>query len=268
MTRISEKFKRLKSLHQKALITYVTAGDPTLAFTEKLIYELERSGADIIELGVPFSDPLADGPTIQASHMRALKNDVSVASVIELVKKVRAKTNIPIILMLSFNLVFHYGTQKFVSDSLDAGVDGVIPPDLSHDEATSFVNEAKGLDTIFLVAPTSTDERIQDIVKDSTGFVYLVSLTGITGEGRGLPEDIKNNVSRIKRYTGKPVAVGFGISTPAQVKEICNLADGAIVGSAIVKVIEQNIGKVGALRKVGTFVEKLKSGTVCQKSPV
>lgn len=261
-SRISSKFEELKAKRQKALITYITVGDPSLPVTEKLIYELERSGADIIELGVPFSDPLADGPAIQASHARALKNGVSVQDVLKLVKKVRKKVGAPLVLMLSYNLILRYGIERFVSDSLRAGVDGLIPPDLSHDEASEILKKAKGLDTIFLVAPTSTDERIRDIARDSSGFIYLVSVAGITGERKVLPDDIENNISRIKKYSNKPVAVGFGISTAAQVREVCKVADGAIVGSAIVKVIEGSRGKSGLAGKVGKFVGKLKSAAI------
>jgi tryptophan synthase alpha chain len=262
MSRISEKFAELKKKRQKALITYITAGDPSLAVTEKLVFELERSGADIIELGVPFSDPLADGPVIQASHVRALKRDVSTEQVLALVKKVRAKSEVPIVLMISYNLIARYGIDKFFADSKIAGVDGVIPPDLSLEEAGELRKKAGGIDTIFLISPASDDERVSQISQAASGFIYLVSLTGVTGARKALPVDVKDNVARIRKFTDKPVAVGFGVSSPAQVKKISGLADGAIVGSAIVRLIDENKGKKAMLKKVGSFVKKLKSATV------
>ena len=258
-SRISSKFDELKSRGQKALIAYITAGDPNLKATEGLVHALEWGGVDIIELGVPFSDPLADGPTIQASHARALKNDVGLADVLRLVKKMRSKINAPIVLMLSYNLIIKYGMEKFAGDAVRAGVDGIIPPDLSHDEAKELCKLAKGLDTIFLVAPTSTDDRIKEIVADSKGFVYLVSLAGITGERKSLPSDIKDNVARIRKYSKVPVAVGFGISTPAQVREVSGSADGVIVGSAIVKLIEGGSNISSKIKKVEAFVKRLKN---------
>jgi tryptophan synthase alpha chain len=260
MSRITEKFKQLKKLGQKALITYITAGDPSLAVTEKLVHAIEAAGADIIELGVPFSDPLADGPTIQSSHLRALKNDVSLSDVLKMVKKIRKTSEVPLVLMLSYNLIVKYGITKFVSDAALTGVDGIIPPDLSHEETGELITAAGQLDTIFLVAPTSTDERISSIAKDSKGFVYLVSLAGVTGARGSLPSDIKGNVARIRKYSSIPVAVGFGISTPEHVRDVCSFADGAIVGSAIVKIIGSG-GGVSMLKKVSGLVRSLKKAT-------
>ena len=263
MSRISEKFKQLKKLGQKALITYITAGDPSLAVTEKLVYELERAGADIIELGVPFSDPLADGPVIQASHARALEKDVSLDGVLKLVKKVRASLKVPVVLMLSYNLILKYGLDAFVRDSGAAGVDGIITPDLSVEESGKLRDMPGSIDTIFIVSPTSSDERIKAISRVSSGFIYLVSLTGITGARRALPSDIENNVSRIRALTDKPVAVGFGISNPSQVLEITRFSDGVIVGSAIVKVIADHKGRGNLVKKVGDLVRRLKKA--CSK---
>lgn len=257
MSRISDKFKELKKESKKALITFITAGDPSLSITEKLVYALEKSGADIIELGIPFSDPLADGPTIQASHLRALK--ASTADIIKLVSKLRKKSKIPIAFMAGYNLIMKYGVEKFVKDSVKAGVDGVIVPDLPSEEGDMLkkASKANGFDTIFLVAPTSTPERIKDVGESSTGFIYLISLTGITGERKEMSEDIKGLISNLRKSTKKPIAVGFGISKPEHVKEVCRYADGVIVGSAIVKVIEKNVGKAKLVKNVSKFVETL-----------
>jgi len=246
MLKLQKVFK-----NKKALITYITAGDPTLAQTEKLVYALEKAGADIIELGVPFSDPLADGPIIQASHQRALKKTVSLKNVFALVKKLRKKTQIPIVFMLSDNLVEKYGKRKFYKDCEAFGVDGVIVPDLPPEEDKE---EGKDkVDKIFLVAPTSTEARIKMICDASSGFVYLVSLIGITGKQVKLSSEVEGLVSRVRKYTKLPLAIGFGISNPAQVKEAARYADGVIVGSAIVDLIGKK-----QYAKVSRFVSSLR----------
>jgi tryptophan synthase alpha chain len=246
MSRLSEAFSK-----HKALITFITAGDPSLSVTEKLIYDLEKSGADIVELGIPFSDPLADGPVIQASHERALKKDVSLANVFKLVAKVRKKTQIPICFMLSYNLVNNYGPEKFYSDCGGVGVDGVIAPDLPPEESTE--HRAQNTDTVFLVAPTSTDERIKLAVEKSSGFIYLISVAGITGKRQELAGNLQDIVSRVRDFTNLPIAIGFGISTPAQAAEAARIADGVIVGSAIVDLIAK-----GKIKVVARFVASLR----------
>jgi tryptophan synthase alpha chain len=231
MSRLSKAFE-----NKKALITYITAGDPSLPVTEKLIYDLAKAGADVIELGIPFSDPLADGPVIQASHQRALKKNTALAGVFKLVGRARKKTSIPICFMLAYNLINKYGEEKFYRDCERFGVDGVVVPDLAPEEF-GVRSEEFGVDTIFLVAPTSSDARIKLIAEKSSGFVYLVSVAGITGRRRALAADLGELVTKVKRFTKLPVAVGFGVSTPAQAKEIAGYADGVIVGSAIVDLI-------------------------------
>jgi tryptophan synthase alpha chain len=252
--------------NRKALITYITAGDPSLSNTEKLIYALEKAGADIIELGIPFSDPLADGPVIQASHQRALKKDVSLAQVFKLVAKVRKKTQVPLCFMLSYNLVVKYGVEKFYADCEKFGVDGVIIPDLSPEELPPLSSlrsdfsplsrgrKKEGVDTVFLVAPTSSDERIKLAAEKSSGFIYLISVAGITGVRKGISGDLGELVSRIRRYSKLPIAIGFGISGPSQAAEAAKIADGVIVGSAIVDLIAQKKNQsvprfVASLRK-------------------
>jgi tryptophan synthase alpha chain len=262
MSRIEKKFAELKDKGGKALIAYIMAGDPSLEDTERLIIELEKAGADLIELGIPFSDPLADGPTIQKAAARALEQGVSLRDVFDLVKRVRKVSQVPIIFMSYYNPVFKYGEEKFVTDAVKAGIDGIIVPDLPPEEAGSLTAFArgKGLNTIFLLAPTSDEDRIKTVCKTSTGFIYYVSLTGVTGTREGISKDIKEMVKKIKAHTKNPVAVGFGISRPEQAREISSWADGVIVGSAIVKVIEENIGKKTMPKKVHDFVKSLKDG--------
>lgn len=241
MSRISQVFKKLKQAGRKALIPYIMAGDPSLDAAGRFVAELQEAGADIIELGVPFSDPLADGPTIQKAHERALQKGVTLRKVIALVREIRQTSEIPLILMTYFNPVFKFGIDAFVKEAVSAGVDGVIIPDLIPDEAHDFITVARKhkLDTIFLLAPTSTLERIKRIVKASTGFIYYVSITGITGAKLSIGDPMKDTLELIKNNTNKPVAVGFGISTPEEAAEISKIADGVIVGSAIVKLIAE-----------------------------
>ena len=263
MSRISNKFDELKARGEKALIPYIMAGDPDLGATKKLIIEIEKSGADIIELGVPFSDPLADGPTIQRAAIRALANRVSLRQVISLVRDVRRTTQVPIILMLYYNLILKYGEEKFVKDAVSAGVDGVIVPDLPPDEAAGLVASARkfGLDTVFLLAPTSDADRIRLVGDAAQGFIYYVSLTGVTGARRELDAGIEASVRKIKKSAKKPVCVGFGISSPEQAAKVAAWADGVIVGSALVGVMEK--AEAGtAVKEAGRFVRSLKEGVL------
>ncbi len=241
----------------KLLNTYITAGDPSLKITEQLIYALEKGGADIIELGVPFSDPLADGPVIQASHQRALKQNVSLKDVLVLVKTVRTKVKIPIYLMLSANLVYHFGRQEFYAAAHKAGVSGVILPDLIPDE-TSFLAgiDRQGVSQVFLVSPTSTEERIKKIAEASSGFIYLVSSVGITGKRREISSATADQVRSIRQYSSLPILIGFGISNPEQAAEVAKIADGIIIGSAIVDMIAKS--PKTAVKKVRDFVAKVR----------
>jgi tryptophan synthase alpha chain len=270
MSRIKNTFNRLKKKNEKALIPYIMAGDPDLATTKTLIFEMEKAGCDIIELGAPFSDPLADGPTIQKAAIRSLRNRTSIADVLGLVADVRKESTIPLILMTYYNLIFKYGEERFVHDAVSAGLDGLILPDLPPEEAGTLIPVAKkaGLDTIFLLAPTSTDERIKLVSRVSQGFIYYVSLTGVTGSNLGLQDSsIKDAINKIKEVTDKPVSVGFGISTPDQAAQVALWgADGVIVGSALVKVIEENIGSPELVPKTAGFVKKLKQGVLAAGS--
>ncbi|MGE5172717.1 MAG: tryptophan synthase subunit alpha [Betaproteobacteria bacterium] len=265
MSRIKNTFNRLKKKNETALIPYVMAGDPDLATTKKLILEMERAGSDIIELGAPFSDPLADGPTIQKAAIRALKNHTSIADVLGLVSDVRLTSKIPLILMTYYNLIFKYGEERFVHDAVAAGLDGIILPDLPPEEAGTLIPPAKkaGLDTIFLLAPTSTADRINLVCKVSQGFVYYVSLTGVTGARTDVQHSVKDSLQKIKSVTDKPVAVGFGISSPDQAAQVAHWgADGVIVGSALVKVIEENGNSPELVEKATAFVKALKQGVL------
>lgn len=241
-SRIKQTFNKLRSLNKKAFIPYIMAGDPNLEKTKQNVHLLESIGADIIELGVPFSDPLADGPTIQRAAERALKAGVTLKKVLNIVREIRLHSEIPIVLMTYYNPVFKYGEEDFVKDSVKAGVDGVIIPDLPVDEAKGFIKLANkaNLDTIFLVAPTSTEDRIKKIVSACSGFVYYVSLTGITGSKFYIDDRLLKNQSFIKKISDKPVAIGFGVSTPDDVKKISEFCDGIIIGSAIVKRLNEH----------------------------
>jgi tryptophan synthase alpha chain len=240
-SRIEKTFKRLKKEGKKAFIPYIMAGDPSLQRTKDIVLLFEKCGADIVELGVPFSDPLADGPTIQRASERALKNGVTLRKVISLVKDVRQKTQIPIVLMTYYNPVFKYREDDFIKDAKAAGVDGVIVPDLPPDEAEDFIKISKktSLNTIFLLAPTSTEDRIKKVIRASSGFIYYVSITGITGAALLLDGSMEVSISNIKKYTDKPIAVGFGVSTPLEATAVAKVSDGVIVGSAIVKRIHE-----------------------------
>jgi len=234
---IQKTFRKLKREGKKAFIPYIMAGDPDLERTKDIVHLFEECGADIVELGVPFSDPLADGPTIQQASERALKNGVTLRKVVELVKRLSHEIRIPIVLMTYYNPVFKYGIELFISDAREAGIDGVIIPDLPPDEAAEFIILSKNshLNTIFLLAPTSTEDRIKKVVKASTGFIYYVSITGITGSDLLLDGSMQVLISNIRKYTDKPIAVGFGVSTPEEASAVAKISDGVIVGSAIVK---------------------------------
>jgi len=259
MNKIDQKFQSLKVLKRKAFIAFITAGDPDLKTTEDLVVALEGAGVDIIELGIPFSDPLADGPTIQASFLRALNKGTTVKKILETVKRIRLKTSIPIALMTSYNPILRFGEEKFIKACVEVGVDGLIIPDLPPEEAQNLCRLAKHHDiaTIFFVAPTSQDARIKANTKASSGFVYYVSLTGITGTQKAVAQSVVKQINHIKRFTSKPICAGFGISTPQQVKDIGRAADGIIVGSAIVKSIHEHKGQKDLIGKVSHYVRSL-----------
>jgi tryptophan synthase alpha chain len=260
MNRIEQKFKELAAVNKKAFVAFITAGYPDLSVTEKLVVAFGRSGVDIVELGVPFSDPMADGPIIQEASKAALDKKTHLIDILNLVKKIRRQTEIPICLMTYYNPIFCFGEEKFVIQAYNAGVDGVIVPDLPPEEAGPFVKAAAAynLDTVFFLAPTSTKERMKLVSRVSKGFIYYVSLTGVTGPRQALPSDCSAHIGLIKKITDKPVCVGFGVSSPEQVAQVNKIADGVIVGSAIVKTIKENIGKPDLVERVCSFVRRLK----------
>ena len=259
MTRIAAYFDNPS---RRAFIPYITAGDPSLEATEQIILELERSGSDIIELGVPFSDPMADGPVIQRASERALRNNVSARDCLEIIRRVRQQSEVPIVLFSYLNPLLALGLETLGEQLRDAGVDGVLVTDLVPEEAGEFISRVRpaGIDTIFLVAPTSTDERIKLVAEASRGFVYAVSRTGVTGVRQSLSDAAADLVKRVRRFTELPVAVGFGVSSPDHVAEVWRHADAAVVGSRIVAEIENYAGDPHLVEKVGALVRSLVSG--------
>ena len=242
---------------------YLCAGDPTPELTAKLLLTLEAAGADLIELGVPFSDPIADGPTIQRASERALAHSISLQQILEIVKSLREQTDIPIALMGYYNPIFRMGEAAFCKAAQAAGVDGVIVPDLPPEQAQPLLEIAPkyNLATIFLVAPTSPPERMQLIASVSTGFIYCVSVTGVTGARAMLSDEIAPMITELRNHTDKPISVGFGVSTPEQAKQIANIADGVVVGSAIIDVIEENMDdETKLLTAVKQFASDLAAG--------
>ncbi len=240
-TRISKRFAELRAAGELGIVAYITAGDPSFDATHKFVLALADAGADVIELGVPFSDPLADGPTIQRASERALKAGASLAGVLELVRRIRQTSQVPLILFTYFNPVLQMGLEKFAAAAAQAGADGVLVTDLTPEESEDYrrVIHAQNLDTIFLAAPTSTDERLKKISACSSGFLYLISRTGVTGAKDSLPDDLPGLLRRVRQFTQLPVAVGFGISLPGHVSVLGGLADAAVVGSALVSEIEK-----------------------------
>ena len=260
-SKLDRTFAQLRQKGEKALITYVMAGDPSLRETEQLVVELEQAGADIIELGVPFSDPIADGPVIQQAAERALRSGTSLRAILSMVTGLRARTQIPLVLMAYYNSIHAFGPERFCQEAAKAGVDGLILPDMPPDEAGPLKGPAAaaGLPLIYLLAPTSTAERRTFVARHSQGFVYYVSLTGITGAKLPNLADVSKNVEKIRRVTNVPVAVGFGVATPEDAAKVAAIADGVIVGSAIVKQIAAHRQKPEMVKHVAEFVRSLKN---------
>ena len=261
MSRLAETFEALRRRGERALVAYFTAGDPSLGDTRRLVLEAARRGADVIELGVPFSDPIADGPVIQRAGMRALARGTSLARVLETVATLRAETRVPLVLLTYYNPLLAFGLKAFAQTAAEGGVDGVIVADLPVEEAGPLAAEAEaaGLDLVQLVAPTSTPERVRSIARRSRGFLYVVSLTGVTGERRELPRDLEAQIRTLRLVTTTPVCVGFGIGHPAQVAAVGRLADGVIVGSAIVRLVEERADSPTLVADVGDFIAALKA---------
>jgi len=242
VNRIEKVFDNLRRQGKKAFIPYIMAGDPDLEKTREIVLLFERIGADIVELGIPFTDPLADGPTIQRASERGLAKGVTLTRVLDFTKELRKDTDIPVVFMTYYNPLFKYGEERFVRDAVLSGVDGLIVPDLPPEEAGELIRFSRkaGLATIFLLAPTSTEDRIKKVAKASKGFIYYVSITGITGSRLNIDESLFNSIKRIKEMTDKPLCVGFGVSNPEEASRMAAIADGVIVGSAIVRRLEES----------------------------
>jgi len=260
MTRIDKKFEELRATNRKAFIPYITAGDPNLKTTTDLILALDRAGADIIEVGVPFSDPIADGPVIQRATERALAAHTTLRDVLRLGPEIRKTSQVPILIMSYYNPLLHYGLSKFARDAAEAGFDGILATDLPIEESGTLLaaSTEAGLNTIFLVAPTSSPERIRKIAQTSTGFLYAVSRTGVTGERQELSTELRDFLKTLRCHTPIPIAVGFGISQPEHVQAVWQEADGVVVGSALVREIEKHAANGKLTEKVAEFARWLK----------
>ena len=259
VSRIGDAFKKLEGAGRRGFIPFITAGDPDLQTTRALIVELARAGATLIELGVPFSDPVADGPVIQRASERALARGVGLAEVLSTLSDARRETDVPVILFSYFNPLLQFGVERLAEEAARAGVDGILATDLVPEESADF-NAAlarRGLDQIFLVAPTTSDARLRRVASAARGFVYAVSRAGVTGARTDLSAEAARLVGRVRGVTKLPVAVGFGISTPEQVAEVWRYADAAVVGSALVAEIERNAGRPDLVARVGAFARWL-----------
>lgn len=261
--RLDIKFAELRSRNEGALGTFITAGDPDTDNAAHLVTTLADAGADMIELGIPYSDPLADGPSIQASSQRALDRGVTPETVFNMLREIRKTGQVPIVLMTSYNLVLRYGLARFAKTASEAGADGAILTDLPPEEAGPWKEQADayGIATVFLVAPTSTPERVQRIAANASGFIYCVSRTGVTGARSELPIELQTTISLIKNATDKPVCVGFGISTPAHVAQVVEMADGAVIGSALVDFLHKNSSAPDLEQQVRRLVGGWKEAT-------
>jgi tryptophan synthase alpha chain len=260
MSRIGQRLSALKNAGEKALICYLTAGDPNLEKTRKIILGLDAVGVDVIEIGCPFSDPTADGPIIQAASQRALKNGATLAGILAMIESLRKASEIPICLFGYYNPILSYGTECFAARAKQAGVDGILIVDLPFEEAAELrqFTDPQGIDFISLIAPTTSTERVRQIARQATGFLYYISITGVTGTAKPQVVEVRKDVERIRKVTALPLAVGFGISTPQQAAEIAPYADGIVVGSAVVKMIAENSQRADLVSVVSQYVREMK----------
>jgi len=261
--RIERKFRELRGSNEAALVPFIVAGDPDLATTRRLVLELEARGADLIELGVPFSDPMADGPANQRAIARGLESGASLPAILSLVSELRQATQIPLILFGYFNPYLHYGCERLCRDAATAGVDAILAIDLPPEESAELLKpaQANGLDLIYLLAPTTPLERSRRIARSASGFLYYASVTGVTGVRSEVGGDVETKVRELRTVTDLPIGVGFGISTPQQAAKVANFADAVVVGSAISTMIEQHIASADAVAAVGGLVGALKEAT-------
>ena len=260
MKRIEKKFSSLNKKGEKALVAYLTAGYPDLKVTREIILAFDRAGVDVLELGIPFSDPTADGPVIQEASQAALKNGVTLARILDLLADLRGSTEMPVILFSYYNPIFIFGAERFARQAAAAGADGVLVVDLPVEEAEELrkSTDEAGLDFITLVAPTTGIDRAKKMVKGASGFIYYISLTGVTGSGGPVVEEIRDRISVIRKISDLPVVAGFGISNPSQAREIASVADGIVVGSAIIRLIGEHARRPDLVQTVETFARSLK----------
>ncbi|OGP54866.1 MAG: tryptophan synthase subunit alpha [Deltaproteobacteria bacterium RBG_13_52_11] len=260
MSRIEKKFSALQAKGKKALICFLTAGDPNLEKTREIILGMEAAGVDVIEIGVPFSDPTADGPIIQAASQRALKNGATLRGILAMIESLRKSSEIPIVLFGYYNPILSYGPEHFATRAKAAGVDGILVVDLPPEEANELrqYTDPQGIDFISLIAPTTSTERVKKIASHATGFLYYISITGVTGTAKPQVQEVKKDVERIRKVTALPLAIGFGISTPQQATEIAPYADGIVVGSAVVKMIEENSNRDDLISVVSQYAREMK----------
>lgn len=263
MSRLSRRLAEVRTKGEKALVCYVVAGDPSLEATVKIVSALAEAGVDAVELGIPFSDPLADGPTIQSAAFRSLQRGTTPAKALDALREIRSRTEVPVVLMTYFNPVLRYGVERFARDAAAAGADGAILTDLAPEEAGEWVPAARasGIDTVFLVAPTSTPKRIRIVAELATGFVYCVSRTGVTGARDDVPADVPGLVAAVRSVTDTPALIGFGISRPEQVRTVGAMADGVVVGSALVDLIARGCDVDATVAAVRDFAGRLKAAT-------
>jgi tryptophan synthase alpha chain len=259
--RIAAKFRELRARNESALIPFVVAGDPDLDNTKAIVREFETRGADLIELGVPFSDPMADGPANQRAASRGLNSGASLAAILSMVSELRRETEIPLILFGYFNPIFHYGCDRLCADAARAGIDGLLVVDLPPEEAAELKAPARanGLDIIYLLAPTTPIERARKVARSASGFLYYVSVVGVTGARTAVASDLEENVNNLRSVTELPIGVGFGISTPEQAAQVARFADAVVVGSAMSLLIEANLGSPELVKKVGELVGSMKA---------
>ncbi|MGH7248707.1 MAG: tryptophan synthase subunit alpha [Pseudomonadota bacterium] len=259
-SRIAKRFSALAAAGELGLVAYITAGDPSLAATEKIVLAAAAAGADVVELGVPFSDPVADGPTIQRASERSLRQGTTLAGVLELVRRIRAHSDVPLVIFSYYNPILQMGLEAFATSAKAAGADGVLATDLTPEEAAEYraAMHGHGLDTIFLAAPTSTDARLAQIAGASSGFLYLVSRMGVTGAREALPPELPALVRRVRKFTSLPIAVGFGISLPTHVSVLGGISDAAVVGSALMAEVEAAATPQAAADAVAERIRALK----------
>jgi tryptophan synthase alpha chain len=268
--RIAAKFRELRARNESAMVPFVVAGDPNLDTTAALVREFDARGADIIELGVPFSDPMADGPANQRAAQRGLKSGASLAAILAMVSELRKETEIPLILFGYFNPIFHYGCERLCADAARAGIDALLVIDLPPEEAGELKTAARanGLDIIYVLAPTTSIERARKVVRSASGFIYYVSVTGVTGARTALASDIEEHVNNLRGVTDLPIGVGFGISTPAQAAQVARFSDAVVVGSALSLLIEANLDAADLVKKVGELVGSMKNAIKAARSRI